>query len=201
MQKKMNVGICTFSYGGNGGISSEVPDIREWMVPLVADASRDPRIDNIHIWNLSDTPITMTRNRAVLTARSHKCDVLLMVDSDMKPDMYSGETWAKPFFSTSFDFIFNHYERGPVCVGAPYCGPPPNECVYVFRWQNHQNEHPNPDYRLEMYDRHTASSLTGIQSCAALPTGLIMYDMRCFEVTEPKTAKDHPWFYYEWSDV
>ena len=35
MIQKFSVGFCTFSYGGNGGISSEVPDIREWMVPLV----------------------------------------------------------------------------------------------------------------------------------------------------------------------
>jgi len=42
--------------------------------------------------------------------------------------------------------------------------------------------------------------MSGIQECAALPTGLIMYDMRCFDVTEPETDKDHPWFYYEWTD-
>ena len=41
MQQKFNVGLVTFSYGGNGGISSEVPDIREWMVPLVSELSRD----------------------------------------------------------------------------------------------------------------------------------------------------------------
>jgi hypothetical protein len=51
-----------------------------------------------------------------------------------------------------------------------------------------------------MYDRHTAVKLAGIQECAALPTGLIMYDMRAFNLTEPKTADDKPWFYYEWKD-
>jgi len=43
--------------------------------------------------------------------------------------------------------------------------------------------------------------MAGIQECAALPTGLIMYDMRVFELTEPKTLEDKPWFYYEWSDM
>jgi hypothetical protein len=200
METKFNVGICTFSYGGNGGISSEVPDIREWMTPLVSEVRQDPRIANVKIWNLSDTPITMTRNRAVLMAREYGCDVLVMVDSDMKPDMYAGQSDAKPFFQTSFDFLVDHYPKGPVVIGAPYCGPPPMECVYVFRWQNHQSEHANPDYQLEMYDRNTAAKLAGIQECAALPTGLIMYDMRAFEITEPKTASDKPWFYYEWSD-
>lgn len=197
MQQKFNIGFCTFSYGGNGGISSEVPDIREWMVPLVAQASKDPRIENIRIWNLADTPITMTRNRAVLQAREYGVDVLVMVDSDMKPDMIPGAT---PFFQSSFDFLVNHYPKGPCVIGAPYCGPPPVECVYVFRWQNMQSHNPNPDFQLEMYDRHTAVKMSGIQECAALPTGLIMYDMRAFALTEPKTDGDKPWFYYEWKD-
>ena len=194
MLQRFNIGLCTFSYGGNGGISSEVPDIREWMVPLVAKYSQDERIQNIKIWNLADTPITMTRNRCVLQARDYGIDILVMIDSDMKPDL-SGD-----FFGTSLDFLIEHYADGPVCIGAPYCGPPPDECVYVFRWQNKGSESANPDFQLEMYDRHTASSMVGIQECAALPTGLIMYDMRCFEVTEPKDENDKPWFYYEWDD-
>jgi hypothetical protein len=201
MQQKFNVGIVTFSYGGNGGISSEVPDIREWMVPLVVTASRDPRIDQIRVWNLADTPITMTRNRAVLQAREYGVDVLIMVDSDMKPDKYAGTEGALPFFTSSFDFLVNHYHKGPVVIGAPYCGPPPAECVYVFRWQNMSSENPNPDFQLEMYDRHTAVKMAGIQECAALPTGLIMYDMRAFGLTEPKKEGDKPWFYYEWKTL
>lgn len=200
MIQKFNVGFCTFSYGGNGGISSEVPDIREWMTPLVSSVSRDPRVENVRLWNLSDTPITMTRNRAVIMAREFGIDVLVMVDSDMKPDLYAGTDGSQPFFQSSFDFIVNHYPKGPVCIGAPYCGPPPHECVYVFRWQNMRSNNVNPDFQLEMYDRHTAAKLTGIQECAALPTGLIMYDMRCFDLTEPKTEADKPWFYYEWKN-
>lgn len=200
MQQKFNIGFCTFSYGGNGGISSEVPDIREWMVPLVSSLSRDDRVDQIRIWNLADTPITMTRNRCVLMAREFGVDVLVMIDSDMKPDINVGQSDAKPFFESSFDFLVKHYSKGPCVIGAPYCGPPPAECVYVFRWQNMQSHNPNPDFQLEMYDRHTAVKMAGIQECAALPTGLIMYDMRAFALTEPKTDADKPWYYYEWSD-
>jgi len=200
MEQKFNVGFCTFSYGGNGGISSEVPDIREWMTPLIKEISQDSRIANVKIWNLSDTPITMTRNRSVLMAREYGCDVLVMVDSDMKPDLYAGEPGAKPFFQSSFDFLVDHYADGPVVIGAPYCGPPPVENVYVFRWQSQQSEHANPDFQLEMYDRNTGAKMAGIQECAALPTGLIMYDMRAFAITEPKDANSKPWFYYEWSD-
>jgi hypothetical protein len=195
MRKSFDIGICTFSYGGNGGISSEVPDIREWMVPLAANIAQNPIVGDLKIWNLSDTPITMTRNRSVMQAREYGLDILIMVDSDMKPDL--GD---EPFFDSSFDFLVNHYDKGPVCIGAPYCGPPPDECVYVFRWQNQESGNANPDFQLEAYDRHTASKLAGIQECAALPTGLIMYDMRCFDITEPRSKDDNSWFYYEWLD-
>lgn len=201
MQQKFSIGFCTFSYGGNGGISSEVPDIREWMIPTVSGLSQDPRISAVRVWNLSDTPITMTRNRAVLMAREYGVDVLVMVDSDMKPDMYAGQLDAKSFVESSFDFLVNHYPKGPVVIGAPYCGPPPHENVYVFRWQAHQSENANPDFKLEMYDRDTAAKLAGIQECAALPTGLIMYDMRAFAITEPRSPGDNPWFYYEYPDI
>jgi len=200
MQQKFSIGFCTFSYGGNGGISSEVPDVREWMIPSISKLSQDPRVSSTQVWNLSDTPITMTRNRSVLMARQYGIDVLVMVDSDMKPDMYSGSPDAKPFIESSFDFLVDHYPKGPVVIGAPYCGPPPNENVYVFRWQAHQSHNANPDFKLEMFDRDTAAKLAGIQECAALPTGLIMYDMRAFEVTEPQTTADSPWFYYEYPD-
>jgi hypothetical protein len=200
MLQKFNVGICTFSYGGNGGISSEVPDIREWMTPLVSEISRDERVGMVRIWNLSDTPITMTRNRAVLMAREYEIDVLVMVDSDMKPDLNAGMEDAKPFFQSSFDFFVDHYAKGPCVIGAPYCGPPPHECVYVFEWRNMRSHNVNPDFQLKMCERSTAAKMSGIQPCAALPTGLIMYDMRAFDLTEPKSEGDKPWFYYEFSD-
>lgn len=197
---KFTVGFAHFSYGGNGGIASEVPDIREWQVPLVSEISKDERISDIRIFNISDTPITMSRNQAVLRAREMGVDVLVMVDSDMKPDLYAGTEGAKPFFQSSFDFLVDHYAKGPVCIGAPYCGPPPHENVYVFRWQTQQSEHPNPDFQLEFFDRDTGAKMTGIQECAALPTGLIMFDMRCFDLIEPGEGKDKPFFYYEWPD-
>jgi hypothetical protein len=201
MIKKLSVGIVSFPYAGNGATSSETPDLREWAVPLAVNASKNEKIERLHIWSLSDTPITMTRNRAVIQARDMKLDVLVFVDSDQKPDMYLGhDPNAKPFFESSFDYIYDHYEKGPVVIGAPYCGPPPHECVYIFKWENRESGHAAPDYQLVMYDRHTAATLAGIQECAALPTGLIMYDMRCFDLIEPKDENSKPFFYYEWTN-
>jgi hypothetical protein len=67
-----------------------------------------------------------------------------------------------------------------------------------------------------MYSREEGALAAGIQPCAALPTGCIMFDMEIFNVTDPKhefeamfkkygdkrvaLAMTRPWFYYEWRD-
>ena len=194
--RKLNVHFCYPSYGGNGGIACEHPSIRKWAVQTTIAAKADPRIGKITEATENDTPITMVRNRFVEQARLLEADILVMVDSDQEPDMYAD----KPkFWDTTFDFIFNHYDRGPCVVGAPYVGPPPKggggwgECCYVFRWAS-LNSGPNKELNLQMYGRDEAATLTGICPVAALPTGLIAYDMRCFDLIE------HPYFEYEWKD-
>ncbi len=196
-QMKLSVGICSFSYGGNGGIKSEVPDVRDWMIDAYQAAMKDSRISRISHFDLADTPITMTRNRAVLEARKHKFDLLIMVDSDMRPDC---EPDGKPFFETAFDFCYSQYPRGPVVVGVPYCGPPSHENVYVFKWATKMNNSASPDFSLAAYTREEAAIMSGVAPAAAMPTGLIMYDMRVFDLIEPVDKTSQPWFYYEWSD-
>jgi hypothetical protein len=194
---KLKVGICSFSYGGNGGIRSEVPDVRDWMLDVFREVPKDTRISSLVNYELSDTPITMTRNRAVVEARKNKLDVLVMVDSDMQPDCEPG---APPFFQTAFNFLYESYDRGPVVIGAPYCGPTPCENVYVFQWNSLRNDQANPNHRLSQFSREEAARKSGIHPVAALPTGLIMYDMRIFDLLEPKNNNSKPWFYYEWTD-
>lgn len=203
--RKLKLGFSFFSYGGNGGLSSEHPDIRSWYVKTILAASKDERIESCVEIDIADTPITMGRNRAVLWARQHGVDVLVMVDSDQKPDMLLGLPGVKPFFPSSFDFIYNGYDKGPHVVGAPYCGPPPNELVYVFRWERKSNlPCLTNDLSIGKYTRSEAAVLSGILPCGGLPTGLIMYDMRIFDTTEPKDVEigsaPRGWFYYEWKD-
>jgi hypothetical protein len=45
-----------------------------------------------------------------------------------------------------------------------------------------------------MYTRERAAQMGGIAPAAALPTGLIMFDMKCFDILK------HPYFYYEYKD-
>lgn len=167
-------------------------DVADYVTCLAVKMDRDPRIGNGNwaMWRKTDTPITMTRNLCLQAAEQNGHDFVVMIDNDMSPDL-PGEG-AKPFWESSFDFAIAH--DGPCVIAAPYCGPPPFEMPYVFTWQNQQSDNPNPDFQVAAYDRLTASKMTGIQRAAALPTGLMLIDMRAV-----KRLK-HPRFYYEWVD-
>jgi len=191
---KLSIFFAFYPYGGNGGISMEYPEIRRWFARTMLWCKKDERIGAIYDQDFADTPITMTRNRSVKTAREMGADILVMCDSDMHPDLYQGQLGTKLFFPSSFAFLYEHYQKGPVVIGAPYCGPPPSEMVYVFHWTTCETDNPNPDHRLEMISREQAAMRMGIEAVAALPTGLIMFDMRVFELTSP------PYFYYEYTD-
>jgi len=200
--RKLSVAIFTFAYGGNGATKSQHPDIMEWMLVNVPKLKADPRVSNVWHRDLSDTPITMTRNQAVLTAMELKADLILMVDSDMKPDMYLGvDPEAEPFLPTAFDFIYDNWDKGPNVVFAPYCGPPPHENVYCFLWRDYETNSPSDHWALDQYSRHEAAHMAGIQEVAAGPTGVILWDARVFEVTKPRKKGDMPWFYYEFTDL
>lgn len=202
-QRKLKVGVVTFPYAGTSSGSSLCWDIVPWFLAVQRACDRDPRIESIHFKDVNETPVTMSRNQAVLWARRNGIDVLVMVDADMSPDCELGhDPLAKPFFSTSFDFIYNNWDKGPHVVCAPYCGPPPVSNPYVFKWQSGYEGLPDVGFKLEMYSREEAAQMAGIQECAAQPTGLIMFDVRAFELTDPKVlnTKDG-WFYYEWTDA
>lgn len=181
-------------------------DVTDWLVGAVLAAKADPRIQpDILNWRRTDTPITMVRNLCIEVAKSEQVDFLIMVDNDMKPDAYLPSNpyamahcpAAKPFFQSSFDFAYQQRLAGKPCViGAPYCGPPPCENIYVFQWANWETGGPedNADIKLEQFTREQAATMRGIQEVAALPTGLIILDMRCIAENEP------PYFYYEWKD-
>lgn len=195
--RKLSICFARFPYGGVGATSLEVPYVANWLIDTVSKLKSDSRIDRISHIEIADTPITMTRNQAVDRAKKLGADVLVMIDSDMYPDYhleFDKRPSDKPFFSSSFDLLYEHYEKGPLVIASPYCGPPPHENVYIFKWGNRQSSHPNQDHQLDQYSRSEAAILSGIDEVAALPTGLIMYDMRIFDVVKP------PYFYYEYED-
>jgi hypothetical protein len=192
---KVNVLIAQFAYGGNGGVPMTLPSHVSWFAKVYAEMKADERIGQIALHTLSDTPITMTRNRAVQTAVVGDYDMILMIDSDNQPDCeLKTDPSAKPFWQTSFDFAYERLMRGvPTVVCAPYCGPPPHENVYVFQWEMHENS-PLSSFSLEPFSRQVASTMTGIRAVAAGPTGVTLYTTNAFELMKP------PYFYYEYKD-
>lgn len=216
---KVNLFVAFFPYGGNGSSSSEYPEVRNWYARTLKKIGSDPRIGEVYDKDFSDTPITLTRNAAVICARKCGADILVMCDSDMHPDkeLQEGDRDAKPFWDSSFDFMYERMVRGQqTVVAAPYCGPPPIEMPYIFKWCAKQGDHPNPEHGLEMFSREEAAVRSGLEDVAALPTGLIMFDMRVFDTLDPKhhyeelckeypphVAKQlaRPWFYYEYPGI
>jgi len=221
--KKLDLYIAYFCYGGNGGISTIHPDIMDWLLLQMPALLGDARVGTVGMKRFSDTPITMTRNEAIQRARkgevdfclksprpngSGPYDLILMIDSDMGPDceLLAGDTTARPFLPTAFNFLYEQHGLRPAgaMIAAPYCGPPPNEIVYIFLWKNNETQPIEvahgfgASYR--MFEREEAAERTGIEAVGALPTGLYMADMRLYELTDPVDEKDEPHHYYEWRD-
>lgn len=192
---KVDVMFARFPYQ-----NQECPDSVDWYVETVTKAKNDPRVGKVMQGRYDDTPITMTRNLAAKAALVNGADYLVMLDSDMRPDLPG----QQPFWDTSFDFVLKHRDK-PCIVGAPYCGPPPHENVYVFRFANKRNNDPDQDWSVEQYGREETLTLSGIRRVAALPTGLVIIDTRVFKAMPPErvgglNADYRSWFYYEWAD-
>lgn len=180
------------------------PDVTDWLVGTVVKCKLDPRIGRVANFWKSDTPIPMLRNLAIEAAKADKCHFLVMVDNDMSPDCYLASNRnrldilsdALPFWDSSIDFMIRNYVRGPCMVGSPYCGPPPHEMPYIFRWANMQSDHPNADAHIEPYTREEAAIRSGFEEVACLPTGLVIVDMRVFD----NPLVNPPYFDYEYTD-
>lgn len=188
MKKTCKVMLARFP-GGN----VEHPDSTAWILKTFRKCLKDPRIEEVINWHKSDTPITMVRNLCVEHAQELGVDYLLMIDNDMDPD--EPNIGAKPFWDTSFDFMFDR--KSPCIVAAPYVGPDGqtglrHNNVYAFRWNSDNNNH--WPFGMAQYTRYEALQRGGIEKVAAMPTGLMLFDMRIFE----KMKK--PYFEYEWVD-
>ena len=185
IQRKLKVFFGFLSYGSNGGTASEAPCIRKWYTDVRLKIAKDDRIYAVEEETIADTPVPMVRNAFVIAARKANADVLVMIDSDQSPNQQAYLPDFKPFWDSSFEYLYQHYSKGPVVVFAPYCGPPPHSQCYAFRWSHDIEQGDATIIAIEPYSRHEAARMRGIQECAAGPTGLIMYDMRCFELVEP----------------
>lgn len=195
MQKpKLDVMVALLCYAGNGGVATVLPDIAVWLAKTFSKMEKDERVGRVAVKRAGDIPLTMIRNSLVKQAKDEGFDVLIMIDSDNVPDLYDGcRAEAKPFWDTSFDFLYERSLRMlPTVVCSPYCGPPPHptrggeENCYVFYASRQESDDGDPDFdggvRFEAYSREHAAIMRGIQSIAAGPTGCIMYSLDAFDL-------------------
>jgi hypothetical protein len=192
--KPIRVLVATFPYGGTSHVQ-----LTEWLTETLIKMDRDPRIGrgNYQTWRPSEnTPVTILRNQALHVALANGFDLCLMGDEDLVPDFYLGKdgkalrAGAVPFWETALDFVLRH--DGPCVVASPYCGPPPNEIPFCFTWSNTEGDQPNANFQIVGYSRSEAAKLSGVQECAALPTGLMLIDM------DGIRRLPHPYFDYEY---
>lgn len=181
---------CKVMFARFPGNNQEHPESVDWCIKTYHKAKTDPRIGEVLMWKKADTPITMSRNKCLEDAIKLGMDYVVMIDSDMNPDHKC--VGAVPFWETCFDWIFDR--KSPAIIAAPYCGGESiHHNIFVFQWENFTNPGfpaSKVDFKLSQYTRTEAAERGGIQKCAALPTGLMIIDMRIL------SRMKKPYFYY-----
>lgn len=188
---KVDILVVVLTYDKRAGC-----DILAYTNRLVQMAYANPKVNRLEVAYSYGYPTPRCRNAALKDAKAKGYHFLMMLDDDMRPDMFyglPGEPDAQPFAETAIDFMMAH--DGPCIVGAPYCGEPPHQPVLVMKDRTQYPDMPDVEgQKLDKYTRDEAAILKGIQRVAALPTGHIMIDVRVTEVLDP------PWFDYEYDD-
>jgi hypothetical protein len=189
---KFRMLLARFAYGG-----IERTEIVEWTATASLWAARQPDITGgLLQWHIDDTPVTMCRNRAVLAAIENDVDILVLIDSDMSPDIDKNT----PFLPRAFEFIKSRWHIAPTIISAPYCTAAPAYNPVMGIWRKYRDGF---EVKSDLYTREEAEVLKGIQPCPLQGTGLMAIDMRVFTgfaVGAEMVKLAPPWFYYEYKD-
>jgi len=173
-------------------------ELTPWAMQAAVWASKQRDIDGgLHYWQANDTPITMVRNLAVRAALANDIDILVMVDSDMAPDIDK----SHPFLPGAFEFIRKRWQQAPTIISAPYCTGGPSYNPVMGTWRTFGAS--GMDVATDLYTREEAAQLHGIQPCSLQGTGLMCIDTRIFSgfpVGDELVRLPEPWFYYEYRD-
>ncbi len=193
MKQTWRVMLARFPYGG-----SERTEIVDWTAAAVLWAHKNEKIEGeLRLWHVNDTPVTMSRNQAVVVAMNSDVDILVVVDSDMAPDIDKNH----PFLPHAFDFITSRWHESPTIVSAPYCTAGPDYLPIMGRWRTFKDGH---EIKAELYTREEAAAMRGIQECSLQGTGLMAIDMRIFTGFTKHDGEEiklpPPWFYYEYTN-
>lgn len=202
LPEKVTVLIARLSYNG-----TERVEIANWLVQTAIELHNHPRVANVFHKIMMGYPTPRIRNSVMKLCREKGIHFAVMIDDDTVPDVHSPGAAVgyehlpkmrdqQNFFPAALDFALEH--PGPCVIGAPYCAGPPEERVLVSRFREKQSDDPsahcNGGLKLECFTRDEAAPKTGFEMVSALPTGLILIDMRVCAVLKP------PYFDYEYRD-
>jgi hypothetical protein len=193
LPEKISLLVNVFTYSKSVGADVFVYTHAAHMLPKTL-----PRVHDVAVSYTTGYPTDRVRNAVVKEAKANGHQFVLMLDDDMHPDLglsssLHRDEQAVPFLPAALEFALAH--DGPCCVGAPYTAGPPYQEVVVMK--NRQRFPDLPDGCggfLDKYTRDEAAVMRGIQRVAALPTGVMLVDLRILDILEP------PWFSYEFKD-
>ena len=199
LPEKVNILIARLSYNGY-----ERVEIGTWLAQTEGVLNSHPRVNNLLHAPFQGYPTPCVRNQILVAAQKYGAHFAVMVDDDMIPDCNSAHCATKHtrlaqmadqknFFPHVLDFMLAH--NVPCVVGAPYCAGPPEERVLVTRFREFDENNangPTEGVGLQGFAREEVYDRTGFEMVSALPTGLMMIDMRALAFLSP------PWFEYEY---
>lgn len=185
---KLLVAVPSYDGRVNGDVMTYCAGLSNTLLDAV------PRVGGVAVAVETGYPCDRVRNLILSKALASGFDFVLMIDDDMVPDAGVGrDPDAVPFLPAALSFALGH--DGPCFVAAPYTGAPPAQRVLVMRWAEKVPDTPDgAGMELRSYTREEAAVLAGVQRAAALPTGMLLVDMRAVE------RHPRPWFSYEFDD-
>ncbi len=182
---KVKVSVARLCYGEyeHARVGSWLAKTMYWLV------NQRERVHGIEEWVVNKTaPVSAARNLAAMTARQGECDLLVMVDHDMLPDVVQG---APPFIEVAFGFLYDNLiaDRAPAWVAAPACAEDGRVCVHKLVEAADGSRH-----LLMMLPEETLGK-RGLERVPGTGAGLVMYDLRCLD------GMEEPWFESVYADA
>ncbi len=190
LPEKVSLLVAVPTYDGR--LSADVMTYCAGLANTAMDAC--PRLAGVAVTTESGYPTDRVRNLILSKALASGFDFVLMIDDDMKPDVGLGQDPdAVAFLPAALNFAVAH--DGPCFVGAPYTSAPPFQRVLVMRWAERvPDQADGTGLELRSYTREEAAGMAGVGRVAALPTGMLLIDMRAVK------SHPRPWFSYEFED-
>lgn len=188
----MRMNLCI---GIPSGYKQMYTETAIWLAQCTAElAARAKHISDefgLELCSTQSPRIALMRNLLVEMARERGATHLLMVDPDMLPDRFLREKNGKPlnryrpFVWEAIKFAATHPQS---VLAAPYHGQQPSGSVCHVFARNEAGE-------LRRLPKPEAERLRGWQRVDAVGTGLMLLDMKLFDVLEP------PYFFDEYKDA